>query len=537
MTHASLALDSASFVLPDGRTLLSGLTEQFDSRHTGLVGRNGVGKSVLARLLAGQLAPSSGRCIRTGRVHYLSQQVDRETRGSVALLAGVQEVFDALARIDAGSIALDDFELVGERWDLPARLRHALDEAGLGHLDAATPAGRLSGGEAMLVALLGAMLSDADFLILDEPTNHLDGASRAALAAQLRGWKRGLIVVNHDRALLRQMERIVELSPQGLRSYGGNYDLYVEARAAEQASAMHAFEHARQHMRREERAMCAQRERQQRRQAQGAREGKAANQARILLGRQKERSEASGGRLHRQHEEARRQHGERVREAAQALGDDGALRLHASPVEAAAQRRVLALDAVELPFVPLHLRRIDLAVGGRQRIGVTGPNGSGKSTLLKVIAGLLAPLGGQVRRDPACAWLDQRLATLDPARSTLAQLLERNRSTGQDRLRTYLAQVGLDAGKVAQPSGQLSGGERLKAALACALYADPPPRLLLLDEPGNHLDLASLDALEAMLRQYAGALVVVSHDEVFLERVQLTHRLDATPAGWRQRLL
>ncbi|KFI09007.1 ABC-F family ATP-binding cassette domain-containing protein [Massilia sp. BSC265] len=537
MTHPYLALDSASFILPDGRTLLSGLTERFDTRHTGLVGHNGIGKSVLAQLLAGCLAPSSGRCLREGRVHYLSQQADQATNGTVATLAGVQDVLDALARIDAGSIAETDFELVGERWDLPARLRHALDQAGLGHLDAATPAHRLSGGEAMRVALLGALLSEADFLILDEPTNHLDGPSRQALAAQLRAWRRGLIVVSHDRSLLGQMERIVELSAQGLRSYGGNHDFYVEARAAEQESALRDLDHARQALQREERAMREQRERQQRRQAQGAREGKAANQAKILLGRQKERSENSTGRLHQQHEEARLQHRERVREAAQGLRQDSALRLHATQVSAAAQRRVAELIDAELPFAAPALRTLSLVVTGQQRIGISGPNGCGKSTLLKVIAGELAPLEGRVTRDPACAWLDQRLGTLDPHRSTIEQLLEVNRSTGQDRLRTWLAQIGLDADKVAQPAGQLSGGERLKAALACALYADPPARLLLLDEPGNHLDLASLEALEAMLRQYAGALVVVSHDEVFLERLGLTHRLEAAPAGWRLRLL
>ena len=541
MTHPHstpfIALDSAYVILPDGRVLLPGLSERFDTRHTGLVGRNGVGKSVLARLLVGELAPSGGRCIRSGTVHHLSQQVDQATGGTVARLAGLQELVDAMARIDAGSVDPADFELVGDRWDIQARLRHALDGAGLPHLDAGTPARCLSGGEAMRVALLGAMLSDADFLILDEPTNHLDGASRQAVAAQLRGWRRGLIVVSHDRALLGQMERIVELSPQGLRSYGGNYDFYLEARAAEQAGAQREFDHARQSMQREERAMREQRERQQRRQAQGAREGKAANQAKILLGRQKERSENSSGRLHQQHEEARRLHLERVRAAGQGLREDSTVRLHVTGEAADAQRRVLELGEVELPFVAPALRRIDLLVTGRQRIGITGPNGSGKSTLLKVLAGELAPLSGSVARIDACAWLDQRLGTLDPARSTIEQLLALNRTTGQDRLRTYLAQVGLDAYKLTRPSGQLSGGERLKAALACALYADPPARLLLLDEPGNHLDLASLDALEAMLRQYAGALVVVSHDEVFLERIGLTHRLEATPAGWRQRLL
>ncbi|RLM52624.1 ABC transporter ATP-binding protein, partial [Halobellus sp. Atlit-31R] len=208
------------------------------------------------------------------------------------------------------------------------------------------------------------MLSGADFLILDEPTNHLDVPSRAALAQQLRAWRGGLIVVSHDRALLAQMERIVELSPQGLRSYGGDYAFYLEARAAEQAGALRELEHARQALQRDERAMREQQERQQRRQAQGARDGKAANQARILLGRQKERSGNSSGRLRHQHDEARRQHHEAVREAAKTLREDSAVRVHAGPMSSAAQRRVLELDEVALPFVAPALRSVSMVVGG-----------------------------------------------------------------------------------------------------------------------------------------------------------------------------
>lgn len=533
MTHPFLALDSASFDLPDGTTLLSKLTEQFDATHTGLVGRNGVGKSVLARLLASELQPTAGRCTRSGPVFYLPQQVDRLAGETVASLARLKPVLDALKRIDNGSVDPLDFDLVGDDWDLPAHLQHALEQAGLGHLDAATPAQELSGGEAMRVALLGAMLSSADFLILDEPTNHLDGLSRQALAEQLRQWKRGLIVISHDRALLEQMDRIVELSSHGLRSYGGNYSFYAAARAAEQDSAQRDLDHARHALQREERALREQRERQQRRQAQGAREGKAANQAKILRGRQKERSENSGGRLQQRIEETRQQHREQVRSDAQQLREDEAIRLQGPQMSAAAQRRVAQLEEVELPFAPAHLRRIDLVITGQQRIGITGPNGSGKSTLLKIIAGEREPLAGRATRDPGCAWLDQRLATLDPERSAIDQLLAANRSVAPDRLRTYLAQIGLDARKGSLPTSLLSGGERLKAALACALYADPPARLLLLDEPGNHLDLASTEALEAMLAQYAGALVVVSHDEVFLERLDLSHRLQAGEGGWR----
>ena len=533
MTNPLLTLDGVAFILPDGRTLFSDLDWQCDGRRTGLVGRNGAGKSVLARLLAGELAPTHGRCSRAGTVAYLSQQAGDGAAHSVGDLAGIGAITRALARIEAGSSDALDFDEVGEHWDIATRLQQSLERQGLGHVTLATPVTTLSGGEAMRVVLAGAMLLDPDILILDEPTNHLDRAHRQSLIAQLRTWPKGLLVISHDRELLGEMERIVELSAHGLRSYGGDYAFYEEARRHEQDSAQQALAHARLELKRDEQARREQRERQERRQARGTRDSKDANQAAILLGRGKERSEGSSGRLQRQHDAARSEGLARVRDAASHALDIDAVRIHVGEFTQSAQRRVAELDAVTLPFLPAPLDRIDLTVSGRQRIAIVGPNGCGKSTLLKVLAGRLAPVAGRCSLAPDVAWLDQQLATLDPARSTLEQLLAVNRSVGQDMLRTWLVQLGLDARLIAQPTGQLSGGERLKAALACVLYPDPPPALLLLDEPTNHLDLASLGALEAMLGAYGGALVLVSHDRVFLERVGLTHRLSAGDAGWR----
>jgi ATPase subunit of ABC transporter with duplicated ATPase domains len=164
---------------------------------------------------------------------------------------------------------------------------------------------------------------------------------------------------------------------------------------------------------------------------------------------------------------------------------------------------------------------------------VSGPNGTGKSTLLKLLAGLMEPVAGCCNVFVKAAYLDQQLATLDADRSILEQLQAVNRSWGASLLRTRLAQLGLNADRILVPSALLSGGERLKGALACVLYADEPARLLLLDEPGNHLDIAAMQALEAMLRQYEGALVVVSHDPVLLANIELTHCLEATGDGWR----
>ncbi|PZX26771.1 Putative ABC transporter ATP-binding protein [Cupriavidus phytorum] len=533
MTQPCLTLEGVSYVLPDGRTLFSDITEQFDQRATGLVGRNGAGKSVLARMLAGQVQPTSGRCTRSGSVYYLAQQISPAPGATVAGLAGMQATLDALERIEAGSSAPEDFDAVGERWDVRLRLRDELARNGLGHLDAATPASMLSGGEAMRVTLIGALLSDADFLILDEPSNHLDRPNRQALIEQLQRWPRGLLVVSHDRQLLDTMTRIVELSSLGLRSYGGNYTFYAQCQERERQAAIQQLEQHKLERRREEQSLREQRERLERRQARGNRHGQDANQARILLGRQKERSESSAGKLRQQHAETRLELAGRVREAAQRVGHDQAIVVHELPVALASQKRVAELEAVALPLVQGATRQLSLTLTGQQRVGVVGPNGSGKSTLLKVLARQLQPLAGTCRLPVPGIYLDQRLANLDPRRTVLEQMLEANPTAGEDDLRMRLAHLGLDSGKIAVPGGSLSGGERLKAALACVLYADPPPQLLLLDEPSNHLDLPSVQALEAMLRGYRGALVVVSHDDAFMNNLGLTDRLAATEQGWR----
>lgn len=535
MTTTYLTLDSVSFVLPDGRMLFSDITTAFDERRTGLVGRNGVGKSVLARILAGGLDPGGGRCARFGRVHYVAQRVADDAHESVASLAGLGEAMAALARIEAGSSDAADFDAVGDRWDCRERLRDALDRAGLAHVGADDAAGTLSGGEAMAVALLGARLAEADYLILDEPSNHLDGEARAALLAWIHAWKGGMIVVSHDRRLLGAMDRIVELTPSGLRNYGGDYDFYVQARREERDASLRALDARKAERRRGEAAFREQQEKLARRQSRGQRDARDANQAPILLGGQKSRSEASAGKLRRQQETQRDDLSLRVVEAARRVDDDAAIAMLAPAAMQGTRRRVALLDDVVLPFVRGDAAPIGITLTGGQRVGVTGPNGSGKSTLLRVLAGELVPVAGRCDVPVPVAWLDQRLSTLDPHRPLIEQMREAKPAASDDVLRLRLALLGIDAGKVSVAIEHLSGGERLKAALAHALVAEPPPQLLLLDEPGNHLDLASLEALEAMLLGYDGALVVVSHDETFLERLALTHRLTTGHGRWTMR--
>ena len=401
-------------------------------------------------------------------------------------------------------------------------------------LDPAAPAARLSGGQAMQVALAGALLSDADALVLDEPSNHLDSAHRQRLIDALAQWRGGLVVISHDRALLRQMRRIVELSPGALRSYGGNYDLYAAQRQDEHAAAEAQLALRKRERRQEQNALREQRERQEHRQSRAQRDARTANQAPILLGGMKNRAEGSAGRLQARHAERRAAADSRVQEAAQGIDLAPQIAMLGPALATPGPQQVASLSGVALPWVDACWRHIDLHLQRGDRIGVRGGNGSGKSTLLQVLAGTLEPLAGEVKRAAGAALLDQDLSSL-PAHASALQLLQRaNPQASEATLRTQLALLGLDAERSLRPLATLSGGERMKAALGAVLYAQTPPQLLLLDEPGNHLDLASLAALEQMLNQYRGSMVIVSHDPSLLDAVHLTHYLDATATGWQR---
>jgi ATPase subunit of ABC transporter with duplicated ATPase domains len=533
MTHATcVTLEGVSYQLPDGSPLFSDLNLHLDQRHTGLVGRNGVGKSVLAHLIAGDIAPTAGRCLRTGKVYYLAQHITHAPGQTVADLAGVQPIINALERIEQGSTAPGDFDAVGEQWNIRQQLLDQLAHNNLGHLTPSTPTSRLSGGEAMRVALMGAFMSEAELLILDEPTNHLDREQRLALQAQLSHWPKALLVISHDRELLETMTCILELSALGLASYGGGYSFYAQAKAQQQSAAEQQLAHAKLERNRQEQRLREQAEQLERRLARGNKSASSRNQAKILLGRQKERSQNSSGKFQQHQQAAREALSVRVRQAASLVERQQAVFVYAPTTSQHSAAHIAELVEARLPYGFEPLRTLSLMLSRGQRVALLGPNGCGKSTVLKVLAGQVPILAGQADVHVKTAYLDQHLALLNLECSVLEQLQALNRQLSESELRTRLAQLGLGAEQVNRPCAQLSGGERLKAAMACVFYAEQPAQLLLLDEPDNHLDLVSLLALENRLNEFTGTLVVTSHDKRFLDAIGITHRLIASANGW-----
>ncbi len=515
----------------DGETLFGPLDLAFDRQRCGLVGRNGVGKTQLLRLIAGLDRPGNGHVESHAALAYVAQQPEIAADTTLAQLLGYGEVFAALARLEQGRPLADDIDRLEGRWDLNDRLQNAFAAAGLPAFDPLRSASSLSGGERMRAALCGALIGEGDFLLLDEPTNHLDSVGRAWLYQQLDQWRGGLLIASHDRQLLARMARIVELTPGALRSYGGNYDDYRRQRDTEQQAARADLEYAREERRRTRARQQKEHDMSQRRSAQTLRVVDTLNIASFERVAYKSAAKESLGTLRKQHQDQRDGLDAAVREAYQRVEEEQPVLLAMPGSEVSANKQVLVLEQLQLPFVSAP--PLDLRIDGPMRVALTGPNGCGKSTLLKTVLGQLTALSGHCHCPLSTAYLDQTLSQLDPNLSVMEHLGLQDSPLAEGALRTRLAQLQLGADRIALPLGSLSGGERLKAALACALWRRQPAQLLLLDEPTNHLDLASSLAIETALADFPGAMLVVSHDEDFLQALRPTHRLHRQADGWR----
>ena len=536
MTHVTrlpvlVSLQHLGFQFANGETLLEDLTLSIDHTPTGIVGRNGRGKSILAQLIAGVLPPSSGSLNRSASVAYVPQVVQLTAGQTVADITGTAQTLTALSRMAAGTALIDDLELIGERWDLADRLRTALDAAGLAQLAFDAPADHLSGGQLARVAVIGALLAGPQLLVLDEPTNHLDSAGRQWLLRALKAWRGGLVVVSHDRQLLNTLSRIVELSPLGIRVYGGNYDAYRLQRDTGQHAAIAALEHARLERSRERRRLQNDHDALQRNAARARQSAETANVDHITKARWKGSAGEIVSRVRSAHLAHKHTLDDQVRQAYERVEDETPTLLALPQSAIPKGRQVLALVEVQLPW--LAPAPLTLNLTGPVRVAVQGPNGCGKSTLLKVLAGLSRPVSGECSVPVPSAYIDQHLALLDDQRSIIDQLNLLDTPLAEAQLRTRLALLQLDAVRVTQPAGQLSGGERLKAAMAIALWRKTPAQLLLLDEPTNHLDLESVLAFEQALQGFTGAMVVVSHDQAFVQAIRPTHVLSWQSEGWR----
>ena len=570
-----ITLDHISYAHPTQPPLFADLSAVFSAPLTGLIGDNGCGKTTLMRLILGDLTPDSGSLAVPEQMAYLPQDLGLGREQTLAELCGIAETLQALQAVESGEYSPELYEVIGDNWDVEERTLATLATYGFTPatlVDRDNPEAirslftrdmrSFSGGEAVIAALASLMVSDPEFILLDEPTNNLDSSAKAQLFTALEALPCPALIISHDRDLLERVNVIAELHAdrQGLahlRLFEGNYSTYRQALDTEQQAAQRRVSEAKNEVRSAHREWVQ------------AQEIISRNMSRVwkddqpdtILALAKDASRQAAAKLRVLRVGKQEQAQEAYQNAQDQVRIQEKIYAELSQQPLPAGRKVLELSRVDssqvsretftvqqpikvdsLHFSPAEAnnesqqgtpaeRPEHLILSGPEHLRITGANGSGKTTLLEAIAhagdaDYRSPVQPAYRVDYCIkgAYIPQRIA-LDPELTLLQSVQRANPGVSEQHLRDQLARLLFRRESVHHKTGELSGGERFRAAVAQVLLADPVPQLLMLDEPTNNLDISSVDWLVQALEAYTGALIVVSHDEDFCRRIRIDRTL------------
>jgi len=488
------------------KSVLKGASWQHNpGEKVGLIGKNGAGKTTLLRLVLGREETDAGRVVRATniRIGSVDQTIDPDLSDSLEDFAAA--AFEHLHRVEAEMRAMEHRMAEGEHdalADAYDRLQHRFENeggyamhadiermlSGLGfsRTDFARPMSELSGGQKNRAMLARALLGQPDVLLLDEPTNHLDYAGMEFLEEYLAASRNAFLTVSHDRRFLNRVcTKVLELEFGRLTEYPGNYDAYRLQKAERLLSSVRAYEKQREHIEKTEEFIRRNIAGQKTKQARG-----------------------------------RRTHLEKLDRLENPVEDatDVAFRFAPDKKGGRTFLRARHLDAGYAPGEPV-VRGVDFELLRGERMAILGENGTGKSTILRTLAGRLSPLGGSVELgyEVSIGYYDQELRDLDPKKRVIDAIWDLHRTETELQVRSYLALFDFREEEVFAPIAGLSGGEKGRLTLAVVMKQNH--NLLLLDEPTNHLDLDAREALEQALQDFPGAILFVSHDRTFVDRL------------------
>ncbi|MDD4556595.1 MAG: ATP-binding cassette domain-containing protein [Alphaproteobacteria bacterium] len=519
-----LSVSNLSYSILGFQTLFEKVCfEVSNSQKVAIVGENGVGKTTLLKLLCGELLPSKGEIVINGKISLVPQSLF-EFSGNIAQVLGVAEIIESLHKICENKATEIDFEIVGENWDIEAKIKSEFERWNLSHLHLDDLFERLSGGEKEKLLLIKNFISTADVLLFDEPTNNLDVASRRVFLEELKACSKLVLIVSHDRNLLNEMDVILELSKNKVQKFSGNFEFYQQEKARQVAT----IESKIVGLKETQKNVLKTKIENQIKADKSAKSGRAKvfsdKYSSLQAGAMKGLSLASNAKKKNKLDGKILETTEEIKTLQLSILEE-AIKIPL-PEKPFIKDKLIEIENLCFSYGERVLfKNFNLFVGGKDRMVLKGKNGAGKTTLLKIILGVLSPQSGSIELCASVVYLNQELSLLDREKTLLENLQEINPQMNLNEAHRILANFKFRNELAHKKVSVLSGGELLRGCLAAILGTDKQPELIILDEPTNNLDLQSLQVLESALQQYQGALLVVSHDEKFLEQININREL------------
>lgn len=519
-----LTIQNLAYTHANKDLLFEGLSLNINAHDkAALVGNNGSGKSSLLRLMAGLAEPAEGTVQYSSKPYYVPQLFGQYNHLTVAQALGIEEPLKALSEILNGHATEANLAALNDDWTLEERCREALSCWGLEDLDLEHPMSSLSGGQKTRVFLAGTGIHRPELILLDEPSNHLDAAGREQLYDWIRHSKATLLVVSHDRHLLNLLDTVYELSEQGIKTYGGNYEFYAEQKQIESEALQEEIQSVEKALRKAKEVQRDTAERRQRLDARGKKKQEKAGLPTISMNTLRNQAEKSTAKLKSVHSEKMSTLSQELRGLRNTLPGVEQMRfgfdsstLHKGKVLVSAKA---INDRYDRQLLWKEGLSFDLLSG--ERMAIKGANGSGKSTLIRLILGEREPVSGMLQRaDYKAVYIDQDYSLISRQLTVYEQAQQYNHTGLQEHeVKLRLARFLFQPGDWDKTCGVLSGGEHMRLVLCCLIIGETAPDLIVLDEPTNNLDLQNLEILAAALNEYRGTLLVVSHDDYFLKEI------------------
>ncbi len=526
-----LLLQNISYAHPNKDVLFSDINLSLDKqKKVALIGNNGTGKSTLLKIIAGIFNPASGIITARTRPYYVPQLFDGFSEQTIAEALGIDNKLNALQAILNGNVSEENLEMLNEDWAIEERCQKAFSYWKLNETDLTKPFKNLSGGQKTKVFLAGIFIHQPEIILLDEPSNHLDADARQQLYELITSNPATIIVVSHDRQLLQLLPEMYELSKKGLKVYGGNYEFYSTQKAIESNALEQELKAKEKLLRKAKETERETAERQQKLDARGKKKQIKAGVPTITLNTLRNNAEKSTSRIKDVHAEK-----------TGAINDDlNALRSQIPEMDkmklefdkAILHKGKILFRATNINHsysqLPIWEKDINPAIMSGARIALKGSNGSGKTTLIKIILGETEPKWGQVyRANNKIIYIDQDYSLLNNQLTVYEQALKFNiNGLEEHEIKIRLNRFLFTKIYWRKHCNSLSGGEKMRLILCCLTIGKQAPDMIILDEPTNNLDLENIAILTNAISSYEGTILVVSHDNYFIEQLNITEIIE-----------